>query len=191
MPKKKQQIITAEGEGTFIPMIAGKQIAVRLDALAAVIEEHYRGKELDCFAIMAGALFFASDLLQRISLPLRLFCAQASSYDGGMVSTGRVRLGRAGWPEKFAEEVLVLDDILDTGLTLDRLARAIREHSPESTVRTAVLLRKNRERTVDIDADWSGFEIDDRFVVGYGLDYEGRHRNLTDIYEFQPRGSEA
>lgn len=153
-------------------------IQARTDELAARITEDYRGRELTVVAVLTGALMFTADLLRRIPLPLRLDCISVASYHGGTETSGTVKFGQLSLPDIRGRHVLVVDDILDSGLTLEAITRRFREECGPLSVRSCVLLSKRRQRRVEIAADYIGFEIDDEFVVGYGLDYQERYRNL-------------
>jgi hypoxanthine phosphoribosyltransferase len=155
-----------------------EEIAARLDQLADAITEDYRGKELSVLAVLNGSLIFMADLLRRIPLPLRLDCIQVKSYHGGTVSSGIVEFDRAGLPDIDGRHVLLLDDILDSGRTLATIIEAIRRFARPESLKSCVLLRKLKERSRPIEADYVGFDIEDQFVVGYGLDYQGQYRNL-------------
>ena len=155
-------------------------ILSRLDALAAEITEVYRGEELTVVALMTGSFIFAADLLRRIPIPLRLACLQVASYHGGSVSSGRVEFQSGLLPEVVGRHVLILDDILDSGGTLAAVCGSLEGFGYKS-LRVSVLLRKDRARAESVGADFVGFEISDEFVVGYGLDYAERYRNLPFI----------
>jgi hypoxanthine phosphoribosyltransferase len=155
-----------------------EEIAARLDQLAAGITEDYRGKELSVLAVLNGSLIFMADLLRRIPLPLRLDCLRVKSYHGGTVSTGRVEFDHSALPDIDGRHVLLLDDILDSGHTLAAIIETIRISTHPLSIKSCVLLRKLKERSRPIEVDYVGFEIEDEFVVGYGLDYREQYRNL-------------
>lgn len=166
-------------------LLSAEDIRTRVATMASQIERDYAGKLITVVALMDGALFFVADLLRQIDLPIRLVTLGASSYHGGTHSTGQVKLQ---WPAgvTFADQdILLLDDILDTGLTLAALHERLKAESPAS-LRTGVLLNKKRQRTQDCPLDYCGFEIEDEFVVGYGMDYQGRFRNLPCIGILRP-----
>lgn len=162
------------------PLFDEATIHRRLGEMAAQITSDYHGQALTVLAVMNGALLFAADLLRRVTLPLQLECLRAASYHGATESSGTVEFPDGFWPELRGRHVLVVDDILDTGLTLHALSRRIRHASPAS-VATCVLLRKSKPRTVEVEATYVGFEIQDQFVVGYGLDFRGHYRHLPFI----------
>ena len=158
-----------------------EEIVARLDQLAVQITEDYRGKDLTVLAILNGSLIFMSDLLRRIPLPLQLECLRVKSYYGGTISTGRVEFDHAALPLIQGRHVLLLDDILDSGNTLAAIIETIRLEARPLSLKSCVLLRKMKKRSLSIEADYVGFDIEDEFVVGYGLDYQERYRNLPFI----------
>jgi hypoxanthine phosphoribosyltransferase len=155
-----------------------EEIAARLDQLAGEITEDYRGKELSVLAVLNGSLIFMADLLRRIPLPLQLDCLRVKSYHGGTVSTGRVEFDRTVLPDIDGRHVLLLDDILDSGCTLAAIIDTVRSVAQPQSLKSCVLLRKLKKRSRPIEADYVGFDIEDEFVVGYGLDYQEQYRNL-------------
>ena len=156
-------------------------ILVRLDELAAQITEDYREKELTVVAVLNGSLWFMADLLRRIPLPLRVDCLSVSSYHGGTESSGVVTFDQISLPAINGRHVLILDDILDSGRTLHAIRARLLADTKPASLRSCVLLAKRKTRAVEAEADYVGFEIGDEFVVGYGLDYEERYRNLPFI----------
>jgi len=156
-------------------------IASRLDALAADITAFYADKPLTVLAILNGSLVFAADLLRRIPLALRLECLSVASYHGGTESSGTVTFLQNALPDFTGRHVLILDDILDTGRTLHAIRQRLLSEAAPLSVRVAVLLRKRKPRAQPLDADYVGFDIDDTFVVGYGLDHQGHYRNLPEV----------
>ena len=156
-------------------------IYARLDALARQITEDYRGKDLTALAILDGSMIFMADLLRRIPLPLSMESLNVSSYHGGTESSGTVTFNHHTLPDLRRKHVLVLDDILDTGRTLHAIRERIVAEMDPASFKVCVLLQKDKLRAQHVDADYVGFEIDDEFVVGYGLDYQGHYRNLPYI----------
>jgi hypoxanthine phosphoribosyltransferase len=150
----------------------------RLDELAQDITEAYRGEELTVIAVLNGSLIFAADLMRRIPLPLKLDCVSIASYHGGTESSGVVTFDQLSMPDIDGRHVLIVDDILDSGRTLHAICGRLRQDARPKSVRVCVLLRKRRERAEEMEADFVGFDIDDEFVIGYGLDYAERYRNL-------------
>ena len=152
-------------------------IEKRLDALAANIERDFPQGPLLVIILLKGALVFAADLLRRVPRVLEIECLNVASYHGGMESSGVVDFLDRHFPEVRGRQVLLLDDILDTGRTLHAVSRRLMDEGA-AAVKTAVLLAKDKDRAEEVEADYVGFEIGDEFVVGYGLDYQGRYRNL-------------
>jgi hypoxanthine phosphoribosyltransferase len=154
-----------------------RDIAARLDEMAAEITEFYQKKPLTVLAILNGSLVFAADLLRRIPLPLRFESLAVASYQG-TESSGIVSFRQSNLPAVSGRHVLLLDDILDTGCTLNAVRQRILAEAAPLSIRAAVLLQKKKPRAETLVADYAGFEIEDEFVVGYGLDFDGHYRNL-------------
>ena len=123
---------------------------------------------------------FVADLLRRIPLPLKLDCLSVASYHGKAQSSGEVVFKQVTIPDVGGRDILVLDDVLDSGLTLAAVRKTLETARPHS-IRICVLLSKKKQRTREVDTDYIGFEIEDEFVVGYGLDFRKRYRNLPYI----------
>jgi hypoxanthine phosphoribosyltransferase len=155
-------------------------IQKRLNEIAAQITEYYSDRELVVIAILTGTLMFMSDLLRRIPLPLKLHCLSVASYHGKTETSGEVLFKELSIPDVAGQDLLILDDILDTGHTLSAVREKLETAKPRS-IRVCVLLSKRKRRARNVDADYIGFEIDDEFVVGYGLDFMERYRNLPYI----------
>ena len=153
----------------------------RLDSLAAELTGDYQGKDLTVVAVLNGSFMFMADLLRRIPLPLEVDCLSVSSYHGGTESSGVVSFDQARLPAIDGRHVLVLDDILDSGRTLHAICAKLRTECSPLSLRVCVLLSKRKERAAEAEADYVGFEIGDEFVIGYGLDYAERYRNLPFI----------
>jgi hypoxanthine phosphoribosyltransferase len=161
-------------------------ILARLDEIAHEIRTDYAGKDLTVVMVLNGALMLCADLLRRIPLPLKLDCLRVSSYHGGTETTGEVIFDQIALPDINDRHVLIVDDILDSGLTLAAIVQKLRTECRPLSVKSCVLLRKKKERLAAIDADYVGFDIADEFVVGYGLDYDERYRNLPYIGVLRP-----
>ncbi|MCP4847085.1 MAG: hypoxanthine phosphoribosyltransferase [Verrucomicrobiaceae bacterium] len=161
-------------------------ILARLDELAAGITADYQGKSLTVVAVLHGSLMMMADLLRRIRLPLKMECLSVESYHGGVESSGSVKFNMTRMPELSGEHVLIVDDILDSGRTLEAIIGKLSGVCRPQSIRVAVLLDKQTGREASIEPDYVGFEIDDLFVVGYGLDYQGRYRNLPFIGTLKP-----
>src|SRR4051794_18485512 len=149
----------------------------RLDELAAQISKDYRERELTVIAVLNGSLMFMADLLRRIPLPLKLDCLSVASYHGRTETTGEVIFNQVAMPDVTDRHILILDDSLDSGHTIAAIRDRLQTANPRS-IRICVLLSKKKSRSRSVDADYIGFEIEDEFVVGYGLDFMERYRNL-------------
>ncbi len=152
----------------------------RLDELAAEISAEYRDRELTVIAILNGSIILMADLLRRIPLPLKLDCLGVASYHGTPTSTGEIVFKQIALPDVAGRHILILDDILDSGVTLAAIRDKLVTQQPLS-VKICVLLRKLKPRLRPVEADYVGFNIGDEFVVGYGLDYMEHYRNLPCI----------
>jgi hypoxanthine phosphoribosyltransferase len=152
----------------------------RLDDIAAQISSDYRERELTVIAVLHGSLMFVADLLRRIPLPLKLECLSVASYHGNSQTSGEVVFKEITLPNVAGRDVLILDDILDSGHTLAAVRETLETAKPDS-IRVCVLLSKRKQRAREVDTDYVGFEIEDEFVVGYGLDFRERYRNLPYI----------
>jgi len=157
-------------------LITDRQIARRIRAMARDIERDFRGRETVVVSLLNGTVMFLADLIRHLSLPLRLDFMGVSSYGAGtesreLVFTKELRLDVRG------RDVLLVDDILDTGKTLSRVVPKLRALKPRR-IKICVLLDKPARRVEDVEADYVGFAIPDFFVVGYGLDFAERYRNL-------------
>ena len=158
-------------------LIDEKVIEKRLDAMAAEIDREFPAGPIFAIVLLKGAFVFAADLLRRIPRPLEIECLNVASYHGSMESSGEVTFLDHCLPEVKGRHVLLLDDILDTGRTLKAVSERLLSEGC-AAVHTGVLLAKERPRVENVRADYVGFAIGDEFVVGYGLDYKGRYRNL-------------
>ncbi len=165
-------------------LISEKEIGRRVGELAAQVQSDFPGRDLVVVGLLTGTLMFLADLVREIDLPLRLDFIGVSSYGDGtesreLVFTKELKLDVAG------RDVLLVDDILDTGKTLRAVINKLGEMNPRQ-VRSCVLLSKKARREYDIIADYVGFEIPNEFVVGYGLDYAEKYRNLPHIGVLKP-----
>ena len=158
-------------------LIDESKIRERLGAMGRQIENDYRDKPLTIVAVLTGSLIALADLVRQIRIPLRIALLQASSYRGTRTSATTLVINEAFAPDVVGRDVLLLDDILDTGQTLGALVDHLKDRGANS-VRTAVLLRKIGRQVVPLEPDYCGFVIPDAFVVGYGLDYNDEYRHL-------------
>jgi len=158
-------------------LLSEERIQARVKELGRQIEADYQGKPLTIVAVLTGSLIVLADLIRQIQLPLRVALLQASSYKGEATTAGVLVLNESFAPDVAGRDVLLLDDILDTGHTLGALVRRVADRGALS-VRTAVLLRKVGRQQYALEPDYCGFTIPDAFVVGYGLDYNDDYRHL-------------
>ena len=152
----------------------------RLDEIAAQISKDYHDRELTVIAVLNGSLIFIADLLRRIPLPLKLDCLSVASYHGKAKTSQEVIFKQIGLPDVADRNILLLDDILDSGRTLAAIREKFKAANPRS-IRICVLLSKKKERSRQVDADYVGFEIEDEFVIGDGPDFMEQYRNLPYI----------
>ncbi len=152
----------------------------RLDELAEQISNDYRDRDLTVIAVLNGSMIFMADLLRRIPLPLKLDCLSVASYHGKTQGSGEVIFKQVALPDVIDRDILILDDILDSGHTLAAIREKLETAKPRS-IRVCVLLSKKKKRAQQIVADYLGFEIEDEFVVGFGLDFMEGYRNLPCI----------
>jgi hypoxanthine phosphoribosyltransferase len=165
-------------------LIPRTKIAARVKTLGRLITRHYRGRRPVLLGVMNGALFFLADLVRAVDLETEISCLRLASY-AGTKSTGRVRGLSDLRGSVRGREVLIVDDILDTGRTLAALTAKLQSLGA-ADVKSCVLLEKRRRRAVPVRADWIGFPIRDEFVIGYGLDFNGRYRGLKEIRVLSP-----
>lgn len=162
-------------------MISAKSIAARIEDLAREIEHDYADtSKLVVVGLLRGSFVFIADLVRELDLPVEVDFLEASSYGNEMQSSREVRILKDLRGEIQGRDVLVVEDIVDTGHTLTHVVALLRQRGP-ARLKTIALLNKKIRREVEIEADWVGFEIPDEFVVGYGIDYAQRNRNLPYI----------
>ncbi len=167
-------------------LLTEEAIAAKVAELGRRISEDYAGRNLTLVSVLKGSLPFMADLMRQISLPLRIDLMEVSSYGGTATeSSGLVRIMKDLSKSIDGEDVLLVEDIIDTGLTLNYLIRYLRGKNP-ATLRICTLLDKPARRLVEIPVDYRGFEIPDQFVVGYGLDYGEQYRNLRFVGVLRP-----
>lgn len=167
-------------------LVTREEIAEAVKKLGAQITKDYQGRDLMIIGILKGAVVFYSDLIREIDLPLRTDFMAVSSYGSATKSSGVVQLRKDLDRPVEGMDVLIVEDIVDSGMTLSYLKRVFADRGAAS-VRIATLLDKPARRRVDLKADYFCFEIPDEFVVGYGLDYDEKYRNLPDIGVLHPR----
>jgi hypoxanthine phosphoribosyltransferase len=162
-------------------MISAKSIAARIEALAREIHHHFDGTDkLVIVGLLRGSFVFIADLVRELDLPVEVDFLEASSYGDSTESSREVRILKDLRGEIHGRDVLVVEDIVDTGFTLSHVVKLLQNREP-ARMETVALLDKPSRREVDIKATWTGFEIPDEFVVGYGIDFAQRNRNLPYI----------
>ena len=166
-------------------LISEAELRNRVQALGKAITADYRGRELVLVVVLKGATVFFADLARAIDLPLSVDFMSLSSYGAGQVSSGAVRVLKDLDESIAGKHVLIIEDIIDTGLTLHSLLPNLAARGP-SDVNVCVLLDKRARRRVELPIKYKGFDVPDTFVVGYGLDYQGRYRNLPCIAALRP-----
>jgi hypoxanthine phosphoribosyltransferase len=164
----------------IVPMLTTEQIAARVHELGAQITRDYAGRNLVLVCVLKGSFVFASDVMRAIDLPLRVDFLGVRSYGEGTESSGVVQITQDLSRPIEHEDVLIVEDIVDTGLTIAHLMDLLRTRAP-SSIKVCSLLHKPARAKVKIGIDYLGFTIEDRFVVGYGLDFAERYRNLPYI----------
>lgn len=167
-------------------LLTREQIAQAVKTLGARITEDYAGKAPVMICILKGAVVFFTDLMREIDLPVTLDFMAISSYGSSTKSSGVVRINKDLDKDVLGRDVLVVEDIVDSGLTLSYI-KEVMEHRGAASVRIVTLLDKPARRKVPLKADYSCFNIPDEFVVGYGLDYDEKYRNLPDVAVLAPR----
>ena len=161
-------------------MLSEEELAGRIKELGAEISKDYEGEEIFLVGILKGAAFFATELAKRITVPVIIDFMSTSSYGAGTASSGEVRITKELDLDMTGKNVLIAEDIIDSGNTLSYLLQYFKDKGAKS-VRLATMLDKPDRREVDVKVDYNGFTIPDEFVVGYGLDYDPRYRNLPYI----------
>ncbi len=158
-------------------LIPEGEISSRVKELGASISEYYQGRPLTILGVLTGSVVLLADLIRATNVPLRVALIQASSYGGTRTTPGQLSVNSTLVPDLKGRDVLILDDIFDTGKTMVGLFEAVAGYQPNS-IRSAVLLWKTERTCVQMEPDYYGFKIPDEFVVGYGLDYNDEFRHL-------------
>jgi hypoxanthine phosphoribosyltransferase len=168
-------------------ILTAEEINIRIQTIAEEINQHYQGKvkEIILITLLDGAIVFTADLIRYISIPLRLDCLRVSSYGDSTNPETAPRILGSLKSDVKDKHVLLVDDILDTGNTMKKVFNEVSSKNPAS-LRTCVFLNKPERRQNNFETDWAGFNIPDEFVVGYGLDYAGRYRELPYLGTLKP-----
>ncbi len=166
-------------------LVTEEEIQQKVNELAKILSEEYRDRFPLVIGVLKGALPFMADLIKRMDIYLEIDFMDISSYGGGTVSSGEVKIIKDLDTSVEGREIIVVEDIIDSGLTLNYLVELFRYRKAKS-IKIVTLLDKPEGRKVDLKADWSGFIIPNEFVVGYGLDYDEKYRNLPYIGVLKP-----
>lgn len=161
-------------------MLTEKEVDERIQEMGRQISKDYEGKQVHLVCVLKGGSFFMCELAKRITVPVSLDFMSVSSYGSDTKSSGVVKIVKDLDESLKGKDVLVVEDIVDSGRTLSYLLEMLRDRGPKS-LHLCTLLDKPDRRVVDVDVDYTGFQIPDKFVVGYGLDYDQRYRNLPYI----------
>lgn len=162
-------------------LIDRKTVENRIKELAKQIEKDYAGEELYCVGLLKGSVVFLSDLVKEINISVIIDFMSVSSYGSETVSSGDVKILKDTDLDLRGKHVLIVEDIIDTGLTLEHVIKYFKDSKGVKTLKTCTLLSKPERRKVNIDIDYIGFDVPDKFVIGYGLDYDQKYRNLPYI----------
>ena len=168
-------------ESDLTELFSTAQIQAGVRNLAEVLNKEYGNDELYLICVLKGSIMFMTDLSKHLKMPLRMEFIRLSSYGSGFTSTGRVSAVDIALPDLNDKNVIIVEDIIDTGHTARFLMDFIHHNFKPKMLKFCSLLDKKCKREVDIDADYHCFEVDDKFLVGYGLDYDGYYRNLPYI----------
>lgn len=166
-------------------LITEQELKECVRKLGEQISRDYQGKNLLMVSVLKGSVVFMSDLMRSITIPARIDFMSVSSYGSGVKTSGVVKIIKDLDQQLEGKDLLIVEDILDSGMTLSYLSQLLKARNPKS-IRIATLLDKPERRTADIQADYYGFRVPDAFVVGYGLDYDEKYRNLPYIGVLKP-----
>ncbi len=169
-------------------LIPHKEIEARVSMMAEKISSDYSGKEPILVGVLKGVVFFFSDLVMKLRIPTKIDFIRASSYGAGSTSSGVIRILKDVELPLKGEDVILVEDIVDTGLTLDKMVRHLEMKEPAS-VRICALIDKLERRTQEVRIDYLGFGVPEGFLVGYGLDYDEKYRYLPDICTLEEKGA--
>jgi len=170
------------GNEKFTPMISAEQIAEKVKSLAEEISADYQGKLPIFIGVLNGSFMFMSDLLKEITIQCEMDFMKLSSYGDEKISSGNVRMLKELNADINERHIIIVEDIVDSGLSINYINKLLLEYNPAS-IKFASLLVKPNSIKYDVKIDYIGFEISDQFVIGYGLDYAQKYRNLKLIYE--------
>ena len=176
-----------EGYGKEI-LLSRDKIQKRVRELALDISREYQGKEPILIGILNGVIFFFTDLIRNMTIPVKLDFIRAASYGSGTASSGVIRFSKDVEIDIQGQDVIVVEDIVDTGLTLSKIKESLEKKGPAS-VKICVLIDKRERRETEITIDYYGFHVEEGFIVGYGLDFNEQYRHLPDIFVLKEKES--
>ena len=162
-------------------LITEEEIQSRIKVLADEMNNFYKGEEVYAICVLKGAVMFATDLVKNLNMPLKMEFIRLSSYNGGTTTSGKVNAVDISLPDLNGKNVLIIEDIVDTGLTAKFLLDFMNCNFHTKSTKFCSLLDKKIKRVTEVEPDYYGFEVDDKFLVGYGLDFDGYYRNLKYI----------
>jgi len=168
-------------------LLSREDIQKRVRELALEISRDYQGTEPILIGILNGVIFFFADLVRNLTIPIKLDFIRAASYGAGTTSSGTIRLSKDVEIDIRGEHVIIVEDIVDTGLTLSKIKDNLEKRGPES-VKICVLIDKRERRETQVNIDYCGFHIEEGFIVGYGLDFNEQYRHLADIFVLREKG---
>ena len=170
--KKREVVLTKE------------EISNRVEALGAEISRDYQGKNLMVISLLKGSFIFTADLVRKISVPVHIEFMMTSSYGHGESSSGKLHIEKDIDVENLSDfDVLIVDDIVDSGTTMHAILKLLEMRKPKS-LKSCTLLDKPSRRVVEVKPDYCGYSIEDKFIVGYGLNYKDHYRNVDHIFAF-------
>ena len=171
------------------PMVTQEEMRARIKELGKQIATDYAGKDLVLVGVLKGAYAFYADLARAIRIPMRVDFLVVTSYGSQSKTSGRVKVITELTEDVKGKDLLLVEDIVDSGLTVRYLIKTLAKHKPRS-IRVCTLLSKPDRRTIDVPLDYIGFKIPNKYVVGYGLDYQQKYRNLPYLAELNMEGKQ-
>ncbi len=178
---KNEQDVILVGNEKFVPYLTEDQIQKRIDELGEEISKEYKSKLPIFIGVLNGSFMFLSDLLKRIDINCEVDFFKLSSYGDSKISSGKVKLLKELNADVTDRHLIIVEDIVDSGLSISYIEEMFKEHNPAS-MKVVSLLMKPKSLKYEVKIDYIGFEIPDKFVIGYGLDYAQKYRNLKSIY---------
>lgn len=165
-------------------LFSREEIKTKVEEMGAKINEDYKDKDLVVVSLLRGSFIFAADIIRELTIPVEIDFLTTSSYGHGEVTTGSVNIVHDVRTEIEGKDVLIVDDIIDSGNTLSSVIESLKKKNPKS-IKTCLMLDKPSRREVELKPDYCGFTIPDVFIVGYGLNYGKHYRNIPYIFTFE------